>query len=34
MRIDIALGRKHMNAMGVAAIRNLIALADGGDDSG
>lgn len=28
MRIDIALGRRHMNRMGVAAIRNLIALAE------
>lgn len=27
MRIDIALGRKHMNRMGVEAIGNLIALA-------
>lgn len=29
MRIDIALGRKHMNWLGVAAIENLIVLADG-----
>ncbi len=28
MRIDIALGRKHMNWLGVEALRNLIALAD------
>lgn len=28
MRIDIALGRKHMNRLGVAALSNLIALAD------
>ncbi|WP_159586533.1 hypothetical protein [Chelativorans xinjiangense] len=28
MRIDIALGRKHMNRMGVEAIGNLIALAE------
>lgn len=28
MRIDIALGRRHMNRMGVEAIRNLIALAE------
>ncbi len=28
MRIDIACGRKQMNAMGVAALANLIALAD------
>ena len=28
MRIDIALGRKHMNRLGVAALRNLIALAE------
>jgi hypothetical protein len=27
MRIDIALGRKHMNRLGVAALENLIALA-------
>jgi nucleotidyltransferase/DNA polymerase involved in DNA repair len=27
MRIDIALGRKHMNRLGVEALRNLIALA-------
>jgi hypothetical protein len=27
-RIDIALGRKHMNRLGVEALRNLIALAD------
>lgn len=27
MRIDIALGRKHMNRIGVEALRNLIALA-------
>ena len=30
MRIDIALGRKHMNRLGVAALENLIALADRG----
>lgn len=28
MRIDIALGRRHMNRLGVAALQNLIALAD------
>jgi hypothetical protein len=28
MRIDIALGRKHMNRLGVEALRNLIALAE------
>jgi hypothetical protein len=28
MRIDIALGRKHMNRLGVAALENLIALAE------
>ena len=28
MRIDIALGRKHMNRLGVAALRNLIELAE------
>jgi nucleotidyltransferase/DNA polymerase involved in DNA repair len=28
MRIDIALGRKHMNRLGVDAIRNVIALAE------
>ncbi|WP_163272869.1 hypothetical protein [Chelativorans alearense] len=28
MRIDIALGRKHMNHMGVEAIGNLIALSE------
>jgi hypothetical protein len=28
MRIDIALGRKHMNRLGIAALENLIALAD------
>ena len=28
MRIDIALGRKHMNRAGVEALRNLIALAE------
>jgi hypothetical protein len=27
-RIDIALGWKHMNKLGVEALRNLIALAD------
>lgn len=27
MRIDIALGRRHMNRLGVAALENLIALA-------
>lgn len=29
MRIDIALGRKHINSLGVAALRNLIELANG-----
>ena len=28
MRIDIVLGRKHINRLGVEALRNLIALAD------
>ena len=28
MRIDIALGRKHMNPLGVAALENLIELAE------
>ena len=28
MRIDIAMGRKHMNRLGVAALENLIALAN------
>ena len=28
MRIDVALGRRHMNRLGVEALRNLIALAD------
>jgi hypothetical protein len=28
MRIDIALGRRHMNRLGVEALSNLIALAD------
>jgi hypothetical protein len=27
MRIDIALGRKHMNRLGIVALENLIALA-------
>jgi hypothetical protein len=27
MRIDIALGRKHMNRLGIAALENLSALA-------
>ena len=27
-RIDIAMGRKHMNRLGVAALENLIALAN------
>ena len=27
MRIDIALGRKHFNRLGIAALRNLIELA-------
>lgn len=27
MRIDIALGRKHMNRLGIAALENLIELA-------
>ncbi|MBO6717590.1 MAG: hypothetical protein JJ913_06485 [Rhizobiaceae bacterium] len=29
MRIDVALGRRHMNRLGVAALRNLIELAEG-----
>ena len=28
MRIDVALGRQHMNRLGVEALRNLIALAN------
>ncbi len=28
LRIDIAVGRKHMNSLGVAALRNLIDLAN------
>jgi hypothetical protein len=28
MRIDIVLGRKHMNRLGMAALQNLIALAE------
>jgi hypothetical protein len=28
MRMNIALGRRHINSMGVAALRNLIELAD------
>ena len=28
MRIDVTLGRRHMNRLGVEALRNLIALAD------
>lgn len=28
MRIDIALGRKHINSLGVVALRNLIELAN------
>jgi hypothetical protein len=28
MRVDIALGRKHMNRLGIAALENLIALAE------
>ncbi len=28
MRIDIALGRRHMNRLGVEALANLIALAN------
>lgn len=32
MRIDIALGRKHMNRMGVEALRNLIKLAESEPD--
>ncbi len=32
MRIDIALGRKHMNRMGVEALRNLIELAEAEPD--
>ena len=28
MRIDIALGRKHMNRLGVEALANLVALAE------
>lgn len=31
MRIDVALGRKHMNRLGVGALRNLIELAERGD---
>lgn len=28
MRIDIALGRRHMNRLGIEALENLIALAE------
>lgn len=28
MRIDIAIGRKHINSLGVVALRNLIELAN------
>jgi hypothetical protein len=28
MRIDIALGRKHMNRLGIAALENLLTLAE------
>lgn len=28
MRIDIALGKRHMNRLGVEALSNLVALAD------
>lgn len=28
MRMNIALGRRHINSLGVAALRNLIALAN------
>jgi nucleotidyltransferase/DNA polymerase involved in DNA repair len=28
MRIDIAIGRKHMNRLGVEALRNLVELAE------
>lgn len=28
MRVDISVGRKHMNSLGVAALRNLIELAN------
>lgn len=28
MRIDIALGRRHLNRLGVEALKNLIALAE------
>ena len=30
MRSDIALGRKHMNRLGVEALRNLVELAERG----
>ncbi|WP_054313633.1 hypothetical protein [Mesorhizobium sp. 1M-11] len=33
MRIDIALGRRHLNRLGIAALQNLIALADAQSDS-
>ncbi|MFD9900047.1 hypothetical protein [Mesorhizobium sp. NPDC059025] len=32
MRINIALGRRHLNRLGVEALRNLIALADAQPD--
>ncbi|MFE0016628.1 hypothetical protein ACFWXH_17390 [Mesorhizobium sp. NPDC059054] len=32
MRIDIALGRRHLNRLGIAALQNLIALADAQSD--
>lgn len=34
MQIDIALGRKHMNRLGLEAIRNLIALAEDQEGNG
>lgn len=32
MRIDIVLGRRHLNRLGVQALQNLIALADAQPD--
>ena len=34
MRIDIALGRRHLNRLGVQALRNLIDLANRGTGRG
>lgn len=31
MRIDVALGRRHINGQGIAALANLVALAEADD---